>query len=78
MPRQFRIVALSIWRGLAPIWSGQEVLGLLLGVFLASAPNLALVARWIWGPHGGSRGIPLVRPFALRPRSMMNPVRGVN
>ena len=32
MPRRFRIVALSVWPGLAQIWSGQEVLGLLLGV----------------------------------------------
>ena len=29
MPRRFRIVALSVWPGLAQIWSGQEVLGLL-------------------------------------------------
>ena len=48
MPRRFRIVALSAWPGLAQIWSGQEVLGLLLGVFFASAVNLAIVSRWIW------------------------------
>ena len=48
MPRRFRIVALSVWPGLAQIWSGQEVLGLLLGVFFASAVNLAIVSRWIW------------------------------
>ena len=48
MPRRFRIVALSVWPGLAQIWSGQEVLGLLLGIFFASAVNLAIVSRWIW------------------------------
>ena len=41
-------MALSVWPGLAQIWSGQEVLGLLLGVFFASAVNLAIVSRWIW------------------------------
>ncbi len=48
MPRRFRIVALSAWPGLAQIWSGQEVLGLLLGLFFASALNLAVVSRWVW------------------------------
>ena len=48
MPRRFRIVALSIWPGMAQIWSGQEILGLLLGLFFASAVNLAIVSRWIW------------------------------
>ncbi len=48
MPRRFRIIALSVWPGLAQIWSGQEVLGLLLCVFFASALNLAIVSRWIW------------------------------
>ncbi len=48
MPRRFRIVALSVWPGLAQIWSGQEVLGLLLGLFFALALNLAIVSRWIW------------------------------
>jgi hypothetical protein len=48
MPRRFRIVALSVWPGLAQIWSGQEVLGLLLGCFFAAAVNLAIVSRWIW------------------------------
>lgn len=48
MTRQYRIVALSIWPGLAQVWSGQEILGLLLGLFFASALNLAVVGRWIW------------------------------
>ena len=41
-------MALSFWPGLAQIWSGQEVLGLLLGLLFASALNLAIVSRWIW------------------------------
>jgi len=48
MPRYYRIVALSIWPGLAQIWSGQEVLGLFLAVLFSSTLNLAIVARWIW------------------------------
>ena len=48
MPRRFRIVALSFWPGLAQIWSGQEVLGLLWRLFFASTLNLAIVSRWIW------------------------------
>lgn len=48
MPRRFRILALSVWPGLAQVWSGQEVLGLLLGLFFASSLNLAIVSRWIW------------------------------
>jgi hypothetical protein len=41
-------VALSIWPGLAQIWLGQEVLGLLLALLFATALNLAIVSRWIW------------------------------
>jgi hypothetical protein len=48
MPRRFRIVALSFWPGLAQVWLGQEVLGLLLAVFFASTLNLFVVSRWIW------------------------------
>jgi hypothetical protein len=48
MTRQARLVALSFWPGLAQIWSGQEILGLLLGVFFASAMNIAVMGRWIW------------------------------
>ena len=48
MHRRFRIVALSIWPGVAQIWLGQEVLGLLLAFFFAAALNLSLVSRWIW------------------------------
>ena len=48
MSRRFRILALSAWPGLAQVWSGQEVLGLLLGLFFASSLNLAIVSRWVW------------------------------
>jgi hypothetical protein len=48
MTRQVRIVALSFWPGLAQIWSGQEILGILLGLFFAAALNVAVMGRWIW------------------------------
>jgi hypothetical protein len=48
MHRRFRIVALSFWPGLAQIWAGQEVLGLLLALFFASTLNLFIMSRWIW------------------------------
>jgi hypothetical protein len=48
MTRQVRIVALSFWPGLAQIWSGQEVLGILLGTFFAAALDVAVMGRWIW------------------------------
>lgn len=48
MPRRHWIAALSVWPGLAQIWSGQEVLGLILAALFASTLNLALVARFVW------------------------------
>lgn len=48
MPRRYRIVGLSFWPGLAQIWAGQEVLGILLAVLFAATVNLAVVSRWIW------------------------------
>ena len=48
MLRRSWIGFLSIWPGLAQIWSGQEVLGLILAVFFASTLNLAIIARWVW------------------------------
>jgi hypothetical protein len=47
MTRQVRIAALSSWPGLAQIWSGQEILGILPGTLFAAALNLAVVGRWI-------------------------------
>ena len=48
MPRRLWIAALGVWPGLAQIWSGQEVLGLILGSLFAAALNLALVSRFVW------------------------------
>jgi hypothetical protein len=48
VPRRLWIATLSLWPGLPQIWSGQEVLGLILGSFFATTLNLALVARFVW------------------------------
>ncbi|WZO96141.1 tetratricopeptide repeat protein [Isosphaeraceae bacterium EP7] len=48
MPKRVWIAALSIWPGLPQIWSGQEVLGLILAALFAAALNLAVVTRFIW------------------------------
>jgi tetratricopeptide (TPR) repeat protein len=48
MPRRLGIAALSLWPGLAQIWIGQEVLGLILATLFAATLNLALVTQFIW------------------------------
>jgi cytochrome c-type biogenesis protein CcmH/NrfG len=48
VPRRLWIAALSFWPGLPQIWSGQEVLGLILAAVFATAVNLAVIARFIW------------------------------
>ncbi|HMB07830.1 MAG TPA: hypothetical protein VKP69_29380 [Isosphaeraceae bacterium] len=48
MPRRPWIAALSLWPGLPQIWSGQEVLGLILAALFAVTLNLAVVSRFIW------------------------------
>jgi len=48
MPRRVWIAGLSVWPGLAQIWSGQDVLGMILAVGFAATLNLALVSRYIW------------------------------
>jgi Tetratricopeptide repeat len=48
IPARYRVAALAIWPGLAQIWSGQEVLGLLFGLCFAAALDVAIVTRWIW------------------------------
>ncbi|MFO0951874.1 MAG: hypothetical protein U0835_12130 [Isosphaeraceae bacterium] len=48
MPKRFWIVALGVWPGLAQIWSGQEVLGLILAALFGATLNLALVAQFVW------------------------------
>lgn len=48
MPKRLWIAALSVWPGLAQIWSGQEVLGLILAALFAATLNLAVVSRFVW------------------------------
>ena len=53
MPKRLWIAALSVWPGLAQIWSGQEVLGLILAALFSATLNLALVARFVWSEAFG-------------------------
>lgn len=48
MPRRPWIALLSFWPGLPQIWSGQDVLGLMLAVGFAVSLNLAIVSRYLW------------------------------
>lgn len=48
VPKRLWIAALSVWPGLAQIWMGQEVLGLILAALFAATLNLAVVARFVW------------------------------
>jgi hypothetical protein len=48
VPRRLWIAALSAWPGLAQVWTGQEVLGLILAALFAATLNLAVVARFVW------------------------------
>ena len=48
MPRRFWIAALSFWPGLPQVWSGQEVMGLILATLFAGTLNLAIVTHLIW------------------------------
>lgn len=48
MPRRAWIALLSAWPGLAQIWTGQELLGLILAALFALALNLAVVTHWVW------------------------------
>jgi hypothetical protein len=48
LPRRSWIAILSLWPGLAQIWSGQEALGLILAILFAVPLNLAILARWVW------------------------------
>src|SRR4051794_27954966 len=48
VPRRVWIATLCIWPGLPQIWSGQEVLGLILAALFAAVLNLTVVARLIW------------------------------
>lgn len=48
MPRRLPIVLLSFWPGLAQIWTGQEVLGLILATLFAATLNLAILSKYLW------------------------------
>ena len=48
MPKRYWRATLSLWPGLAQIWSGQEALGLMLAGFFAVALNAAIVTRFVW------------------------------
>lgn len=48
MPRRLSIALLSIWPGLAQIWTGQEILGLILASLFAATLNLAILSRFLW------------------------------
>jgi len=48
MPRRWWIAALSVWPGLAQVWSGQEVMGLILASWFALTLNAALATKLIW------------------------------
>jgi hypothetical protein len=48
VPRRSWIGVLAVWPGLAQIWTGQEVLGLILAALFAASLNLAIVSRWVW------------------------------
>ncbi len=48
MPRRAWIAVLSLWPGLAQIWSGQEVLGLMLAALFAATLNLAVLTQFLW------------------------------
>lgn len=48
MPRRLAMLALAAWPGLAQIWLGQEVLGIILALVFAISLDSALAARFIW------------------------------
>jgi tetratricopeptide (TPR) repeat protein len=48
MPKRLWIACLSVWPGMAQIWSGKDALGLVLAVAFAATLNLAIVSRFIW------------------------------
>ena len=48
MPKRLWISLLSVWPGLPQIWSGQEVLGLILAGLFGAMLNLAIVTRFVW------------------------------
>jgi len=57
MPRRLWVATLSVWPGLAQIWTGQEVLGLMLAILFAGSLNLAIVSHLAWTEAFGT-GLP--------------------
>ncbi len=57
MPRRMWVATLSVWPGLPQIWTGQEVLGLILAALFAGSLNLALASHLVWTEAFG-RGLP--------------------
>src|SRR5262245_42311567 len=47
-PRRPWVLALNVWPGLPQIWSGQELLGLILASGFAATLNLAVLGRFVW------------------------------
>lgn len=48
MPRRLSIALLSVWPGLAQIWTGQEILGLILATLFAATLNLTILSKFLW------------------------------
>ncbi len=48
MPGRLAMLALGLWPGLAQIWLGQEVLGIILALVFAISLDSVLAARFIW------------------------------
>ncbi len=65
MPRRFAILALGIWPGLAQIWLGQEVLGIILAVVFAIALDAAVAARFVWTEGLSPASIQMLGSIAL-------------
>jgi tetratricopeptide (TPR) repeat protein len=48
MPRRPWLALLSLWPGLAQVWTGQEVLGLILAALFAASANAAILSLFVW------------------------------
>lgn len=48
MSKRYWVTVLSLWPGLAQIWTGQELLGLFLAAFFATTVNLAILVQFVW------------------------------
>ncbi|GIW86609.1 MAG: hypothetical protein KatS3mg108_0933 [Isosphaeraceae bacterium] len=48
MPPRAWIALLSLWPGLAQIWTGQELLGLLLAACFSLSLNASILSHFVW------------------------------